>query len=423
MIPLFSKAMNAIAREDIDQLITDKYPEGDNVEYKQTLSTPDGKLDRWIVSGDSIGKDARNKLLEEIIAFANAHGGHLILGIEEATERPARAKNIVPIPHCEDLAERLKLQIRDCIEPLLPVVHVKGIPTAPDGQGVIVFRVPQSRAAPHRVKTTLECCIRHADRCEKMTMREIQDLTLYRDRSLESINAIFDERRRKFEEQLISFGSGTNNKNAFGLRATLIPVGSSLYIERVFNIPSLIPVQEAFDGKIGESPIKLTMPPFTLRSRPILRGVKYENPGDWSKVNIEVLCNCLVEYQLLFPSDPNQARLHPEWFLFMAMNSILTAQRLRNAAGAPSCEYGVESEIRWISGGLSLAHFGGKGRYGDVIGNVEPNPVLFPRLSFGEAGEIHELMKILRRDLSNAAGNEPREDRPITLEIPEEYLE
>jgi hypothetical protein len=100
-------------------LILQEVPEGQTIEYKAILPEEGGKDDRWLTYCDRIGKYARDELLEEICAFANADGGHLVLGVAETAEKPPRAAKLQPLPHVSDLAERLGKQIRDCIDPQL----------------------------------------------------------------------------------------------------------------------------------------------------------------------------------------------------------------------------------------------------------------------------------------------------------------
>ena len=56
--------------------------EDGEIEFKETLPARDGR-DAWLDGGNRIGDRARNKILEEVIAFANAYGGTLLLGISE----------------------------------------------------------------------------------------------------------------------------------------------------------------------------------------------------------------------------------------------------------------------------------------------------------------------------------------------------
>ena len=174
---LLSKEINEIQWSDLEDLIKDNSSEDERLEFKSALSSK-GRDDPWYSGASDIGDKARNELLEEVIAFANACGGCLVLGMEETPDKPPRAAKIRPVPRCVELADRLALQARDCIEPKLPVIHIRGIPTGPDGAGVVVVRVETSRLRPHRLLANKECYVRRHDRSEKMTMREIRDLTL-----------------------------------------------------------------------------------------------------------------------------------------------------------------------------------------------------------------------------------------------------
>ena len=139
-------------------------------------------------------------VLEEVTAFANAFGGTLLLGIRESDVRPSVAEAIEPLPKCAELSERLKLMFRDCVESPLPLFEIAGVPIQEDS-GVVVIRIGQSRVAPHRVKTTLRCPIRRQDRCENMTMREIQDMTLNVSKGLERLERRLQERANLFPRE------------------------------------------------------------------------------------------------------------------------------------------------------------------------------------------------------------------------------
>lgn len=425
MLPLFSKSLRAITPEDVERLITDAYPEGDDVEFKQELpATGSGAADPWMNGGLNIGDRARNEILEEIAAFANGHGGHLVLGIAETADRPARAERVTPVPRCVDLAERLRLQVRDCIDPQFPVVDIGGIVMGPDGAGVVVVRISQSRSAPHRVKQTLNCCIRRTDRCEKMTMREIQDLTLQRDRGLARVDDAFAERAIIFRKKLddyLSYIRSEGHTVASGIRITLIPIGADLYLDRVIGIPELRPDLRIFDAKIGEHSYPLHLPPCSGVLRPIIRGMRYEYSGKEMILTREVYCNGIVEYSLIEPIKTREERfVHPEWVLGLALNAIITAHRFRSIAGAGGCEYGFEGEVLWNEGSLHLTSLGGKAYR--TMGKLEPNPVSFPRMSLGDTREIPRLIGLLERDLFNAAGVDT-EEKDLVVMIPPELLD
>src|SRR5918992_4005430 len=180
ILRLLQAPLNSLTATDVDDLLRDAPPESLNLELKSTLSTKGNQVDPWMIGGGGIGDRARNSLLEEIIAFANAEGGTLVLGIQETASRPARPSAISPVPRCRDLAERLRLQARDCIEPPLPIIDSVGIPLDGSGAGIVVVRVPRSGTAPHRLIPTGQCHVRRNERTEKLTMREIQELVMAR---------------------------------------------------------------------------------------------------------------------------------------------------------------------------------------------------------------------------------------------------
>jgi predicted HTH transcriptional regulator len=139
---------------------------------KKALSDRGGGQHPWFTGGD-IGDHARNEILAEVIAFANAQGGSVVLGIEETPDKPPRAHAITPMPRVGELARRFEDQARSCIDPPLPRLQIRAIET--DGQkgGVVVFRVSPSRAAPHRLTTTRESFVRRGSSSVRMTIGDI----------------------------------------------------------------------------------------------------------------------------------------------------------------------------------------------------------------------------------------------------------
>ena len=139
MIPVLSKPLDQIGPGDIQELIDSEVPEGEQIEFKRSLrSKGDGTPDRRLTHGDGIGERARDQILEEAVAFANAYGGALVLGIAESEANPPIAAGTSPIPRCAELAERLKLVFRDCVEPQIPRVEIGAVPTEENGDGGVM---------------------------------------------------------------------------------------------------------------------------------------------------------------------------------------------------------------------------------------------------------------------------------------------
>jgi hypothetical protein len=399
MAALFSRGVNDIHFGDIDELVREKQPETDTLEFKQSLPCKKGR-DDWYSGAAAISDYARNQLLEEIIAFANSHGGHLILGIKESDDHPHRAVGFEKVPRCVDLAEKLKLQIRDCIEPLVPVIDVRGIVADENGEGVVVVRVPQSRAAPHRLRANKECYFRHADRTETMTMREIQDLTIQRSQTAEKLESLFSDRRKKFHEWMSS--SSTRNAVTVGCRATLIPTGA-IYADSLFRNRVFVPHLQKFKFELtGGNKIDAFIPSSATEERPIVRGTCRMDVIQEPSVIQEVHCAGLIEVR--FRDHQERAQLFVDWILGVLCNGLLMADTFRKAAGAPDMEYAFELEISASSATIPVR---GTGRFGyhSALG-ISPNaPCLYPRMSLGDYdSELNRLVEIAITDIWNSCG-------------------
>ena len=235
MIEVLSKQAEEIGPQAIQSLIDSEVPESERIEYKREL--PAGGNERWKNRGE-IGDKTKDKILKEAVAFANAYGGALLLGIGESTAKPPVADAITPIPGCVELADRLRLVFRDRVEPQLNRPEVIAVPINGD-DGVIVIRVGgASRLAPHRVTKTLVCPVRRQDRCEELSMREIQEMTLNVSRGLERLDKRLAERAERFEKE---FGYLERPAEAFGVRVSAVPIGAEIWFDRVYSSRNVNP--------------------------------------------------------------------------------------------------------------------------------------------------------------------------------------
>ena len=329
MIAVLSKPLDQIGPGDLQELIDSEVPEGEQIEFKEALSTRGDSPDRWVARGDRIGDKARDEILEEAVAFANAYSGALVLGIAESETRPAVAATISPIPRCADLAERLKLVFRDCVEPQIPRIDIFAVPMTEDGDGVVIIRTGRSRMAPHRVKPTRKCPIRRADRCEEMSMREIQDLTLNLSRGLERLERRLTHRSERFAEELNSLESPDQ---AYGIRVTAAPVGEDIQFERVYGEDKLYEPWHSVSLSTDKSETKLEIPLWGSLWRPVLRGARCDNfgrpSGDQLEIYREIHCDGVIEIgivdcRLQRPGVHDLLILDCEWLMFAFANLLV----------------------------------------------------------------------------------------------------
>jgi len=204
---VLNKRLDQVTPEDIHAFIADAPPESLFLELKEDLpSEQDNNLppeerrrSRWHSGDRKITDTAKEKLAAEIVAFANADGGTLILGIEETDDAPKKPKGLRPLPEPAELADRLRRALREVIEPPLPVFEAAGVATQDDGAGVVILRVGASRLAPHRSKRDWQCYVRREDEKRRMDMREVQEMVIQRDRGMARFERQFDERASAFE--------------------------------------------------------------------------------------------------------------------------------------------------------------------------------------------------------------------------------
>jgi hypothetical protein len=285
---------------------------------------------------------------------------------------------------------------------------VAGIPVADDGAGVVVFHVPRSRMAPHRHTVTKECYIRRADRTEKMTMREIQDLTLQVERGLAAIERQFEERQKQFASQFKSFPK--DDEYAFGLRATLMPL-TPIYIDRVHGNNVVSPPSHTLWATIGNSkPYGLGIWGGSADWRPLVRGTANRHRSNRLVSSREVHCDGLIEYLVMHPGKaeagvPNAPLFYLPIQLVMGLfgNALCAAERFRRASGAPDVEYGLEFEIANLVD-LPIGKYGGV-HFGETLGPFPPETI-FPRYSIGPADEFQGLSQTFERDFWNGAGHD-----------------
>jgi hypothetical protein len=123
-LDLFSCPIDKIKFEDLRELTSRQEEEGTRLEFKGELSTNDGTPDRWMRDQKHIGSVARDDIAKEVVAFANAYGGIIIIGIEESADHPKRAMRMssAQIPRVADCADRLGRSLQEIIEPPLPPI-------------------------------------------------------------------------------------------------------------------------------------------------------------------------------------------------------------------------------------------------------------------------------------------------------------
>ena len=352
MTELLTKTIHDISYDDLLTLIQDQVPENEFIEYKRTLPCRNGS-DPWFTEQKRIGDHAKQTILEEVVAFANSQGGILLVGIEESETDHNFAESIQPLPRCTELAKRFTLIFRDGVEPPLNNVEVKSIETEENDCGILLIRTEKSHSAPHRVKSTRECTVRRQDRCEKMSMREIQELTLNTIQTLDRVEKRFVERSSNFHRQ---FQRLSSPESAIGMRVTGLPLDTRTNLGRVFKNRQIDPNYSLPHVEV----LRRNHIVHRMRNlielndgiyRPTLRGARRESNqtlnGSEKVVYDEILSDGLVELAFVATKDfVKDMNFEADWLLGLFIHTLGWIKKLRERTNIPRSSYAIQVAIQ-----------------------------------------------------------------------------
>jgi len=439
----FSKPLDQIDARDILSLIGT--PEGQVFEIKSGLAAEKDNTDPWYsapsagVPRKGPGDYARQNIFRAVVAFANAEGGWLVLGLTETADRPRRADKVSPLPDCHELAERFRRAANDWIDPPLPSLQCRGIEMGDTpGEGVIVFRVPRSLDAPHRIykkDRTQEAYRRVDDESKPMRMREIQDLTIEMARGQERIDKEFDKARR---HHMRLKPQQSPKRVLIGFNIVLVSSSGPLVIDRPYLQRSLFERKNQIEGRLRKreslwlETIDFEIPSQSVSNiRPMLRGGRKTWSGTYTSPKEQLLDENFVALEV-FASGTiqlsakttfvNPAGLSIRWILADLANALCITERARTIGGTPDAEYAMQLEL-----GYDETLEGTKSKLSEqefLFGLLEeddlhfsrrlgPGSLSLPIYRVGRGAEFPRIVKLVMDDLYNAVGRSHIDDFEI----------
>jgi Putative DNA-binding domain len=410
---MIDKHFDQVTAADITQLTAEGIYESQLVEFKRDLPGERGRPDPWPTGGDFTAY-ARDHSLREVIAFANAQGGTVIVGIDETPDDPPRAAVICPISRIHDLATRMQNAARACIDPVLAGLRIRGIEVGgAAGEGVLLCRTGPSPAGPHRVASEGHAYIRRGASSVKMTMREIQDLTIDLLRGVDRLESVFLQREAAFRESL----EFVNTEHG-ACRITAVPLGAFPAIPRLSG-PTDFPIRTHFRVNYGAD-LDLAGPS-TDRFRQIVRGFRWSK--DDNSVRYEVYESGLVDLWYRHPpADRIRVHFSIGWLLAAYLSVLDAVDTARTMASVPQWEFALEFVLDGVTG--APRHGGGKVPLGALaigavnepreLGRIEELPVRFPRIPYRSRTDRETVLNLVWADMVDAMGG-PRSDGAIKL--------
>jgi hypothetical protein len=411
----FTKPLNMVDANDVTALANSGWPESYTLEYKRSLPNKSGGSDPWDQGKNEIGDYARNELLAEIVGMANSDGGYLILGIDETTEKPPRPSSIVEQREVRDLARRFEDQARACIDPPISSLIVHPIETN-GTSGVVVFKVSASRFAPHRVSTTRDAFVRRGASTTKMTMREIQDMSVASARRTDDLQLEFQVFRAKFRTW-----RGTA---PIAFRVTAIPLDRLPDVGRLYNSrPGITHFSlRRFQAAVGQQNVQLVLVGGDWSDRPILRGVQGDATTTSGRFRIQHLQSGVIDLsfatngQFSGVSDDRTVIYHG-WLLGGVANVLQLISAHRQRVGMGDAEYGLEIEIlasQNSSGAIPAYLSLGSGNH-DQSQHFLPPELLLPMVSIGGPQDFDPVINIIDTDVFDALEVRRGPDAPIVV--------
>lgn len=132
---MFSKTLDMIKLDDLQALIDNKVAEQQTVEYKKGLY-----LDN---------EQAKDEFRADVSSFANASGGHFVIGMTEEKGSPIDLCGM-EIPNKDAFILKMEQVLQTRISPRIPGYKIRIISISAD-KAVVIIRIPQSFAKPHQI--------------------------------------------------------------------------------------------------------------------------------------------------------------------------------------------------------------------------------------------------------------------------------
>ncbi len=194
-MPIEKTIFDDIDESDLQELVEGKVYEDLRIEYKRDFY--------------KMGKNGeQSEARKDISAFMNAHGGHLILGMDEdegAATELCGLSGSDPDKEKQWLTSIVNSGIEPCILPQIQSIDLE------NSNHVIIIRIPKSWAPPHRVQTEKgwKFFIRNSSGRHEASMQELRDLFTFSSGIIEKMNDYRTDRNLSISaEEIITTQEG-----------------------------------------------------------------------------------------------------------------------------------------------------------------------------------------------------------------------
>lgn len=393
---MISRPISEWTLSDLQSLGSSRIPESQRLEFKSDFEQ--GEQERWRTRQDQISSKSRDALAEEIVAFANAFGGVLLLGIlEERQDDGTRVSTGLGevIPRVAECADRLESGLRDVIDPPLAMLEVKAIKRGDDDAGYLIIKIPASLSAPHGVGRPARGFVRRGASCEPMTMRDLQHTFWEARTAIDRVNSIFSLRSEHFRQDTLARDLGVPPPNAFvSYRFTIVPA-------RSYAIPHLPSVFGNREFQVANVPFSSRQPDMLAYPSPRWRPAARAMIADDENRKLTIWTDGTIELSGKHTATVGGGRHYPAWYAAGGIWCLYNAVRLRRHFGHVDVPLLVECELQ--PSRRRAVTFCAGDPFPDEV-NAAAEPALTDRLELGTELEFDAVAQLFAEQIGWACG-------------------
>ncbi|MFA7578508.1 MAG: ATP-binding protein, partial [Candidatus Muiribacteriota bacterium] len=183
VIDFFGKEfLEEVTIEDIQLLVDNRVSESLYLDYKREM---------W---GEY--ESSNKELSRDVSSFANAHGGFIILGIEE--DNDGNPKKMTGVENVDRNILRIRQVCNAGIQPVITGLKIHDV-RMDKNKSIIIVYIPDSFGKPHMVLHDYRCYMRYERGKNPMNIYQIEELFRSREKHSEKIREFLEKRNSELQ--------------------------------------------------------------------------------------------------------------------------------------------------------------------------------------------------------------------------------